>query len=220
MPPIISFDHIFISIHGKPILSDINLAIAAGEKAVFRGRSGSGKSTALKALLGLYPLSGGNIFFREKPLCPATVREVRACAAYIGQEPVLGADTVREALRLPFRFKAHRGHEPTESELAETLARLHLSADILDRECARVSGGEKQRIAMARALLLRKNLYLLDEVTSALDAESKQAVLEVLADPEFTVLSVAHDTDWIERCDVVFELESGCLTKETRRGNP
>lgn len=220
MPPIIRFDHVSIAMRGKSILSDISLTIAAGEKAVFRGRSGSGKSTALKALLGLYPLARGNILFREKPLCPAMVREIRACAAYIGQEPVLGADTVREALRLPFRFKAHRGHEPAEPELAETLARLHLPADILDRECARVSGGEKQRIALARAQLLRKNLYLLDEVTSALDGESKQAVFDVLADPEFTVLSVAHDPDWIARCGVVFELESGCLTKETRRGNP
>jgi putative ABC transport system ATP-binding protein len=220
MPPIVRFDHAVIAIRGKPILSDISLTLAAGEKAVFRGRSGSGKSTALKALLGLYPLSGGNIFFREQPLNPATVREIRACAAYIGQEPVLGANTVREALCLPFRFKAHRGHEPADSELAETLARLHLPTDILDCECARVSGGEKQRIAMARALLLRKNLYLLDEVTSALDGESKQAVFDVLADPEFTVLSVAHDPDWIARCGVVFELESGYLTKETRHGNP
>lgn len=220
MPPIIRFDHASIAIRGKPILSDISLAVAAGEKAVFRGRSGSGKSTALKALLGLYPLDSGSILFREQPLSTTTVREIRTCAAYIGQEPTLGAETVREALRLPFQFKAHRGHEPPESALAEALARLRLPADILDRECARVSGGEKQRIALARALLLGKNLYLLDEVTSALDGESKQAVFTVLADPAFTVLSVAHDPDWIARCDAVFELESGCLTKETRHGNP
>ncbi|MGZ8247775.1 ABC transporter ATP-binding protein [Methylomagnum sp.] len=220
MPPIIRFDHVSIAIRGKPILTDIAFTLAAGEKAVFRGRSGSGKTTALKALLGLYPLSGGTIFFQEKSLNPATVRTIRACAAYIGQEPVLGATTVREALRLPFQFKAHAGREPADSELTKILARLHLPAAILDRECARVSGGEKQRIAMARALLLGKNLYLLDEVTSALDGDSKQAVFDVLADPGFTVLSVAHDPDWIARCGVVFELESGCLTQETRRGNP
>jgi putative ABC transport system ATP-binding protein len=219
MSPMIRFGHVTVSVRAKTILADISFTLGAGEKAVFRGRSGSGKSTVLKSLLGLYPLREGAIFFQERPLDKTTVQAIRSCAAYIGQEPVLGAETVREALLLPFHFKAHRGRVPAESQLIETLADLRLSGDILDQPCNRISGGEKQRVALARALLLGKRLYLLDEVTSALDAESKQAVFEVLADPDLTLLSVSHDPDWIARCGVIFDLEDGRLARESRLGN-
>jgi putative ABC transport system ATP-binding protein len=217
--PLIRFDRVFVSVHGKPILSDFSFSLCAGEKAVLRGRSGSGKSTVLKTLLGLYPLASGRILFEGGPLDPSTVQTVRRLAAYIGQEPVLGAETVRDALMLPFQFKTHRDNKPSEARLIEALGRLQLAPDILERECRRVSGGEKQRIAIARALLLGKSLYLLDEVTSALDAESKRAVLDVFADPGFSVLSVAHDPDWDAACDIVLELEDGRLARIRRDGS-
>ena len=62
-------------------------------------------------------------------------------------------------------------------------------------------------------------MYLLDEVTSALDSESKAAVFEVFSDPELTVLSVTHDPEWLARCQVTYELEAGQLLKETRHGS-
>ncbi|MGX2038980.1 ABC transporter ATP-binding protein [Methylocaldum sp. MU1018] len=210
---LIRFDQVCVSVRGKPILTDLSFTLGAGEKAVLRGKSGSGKSTVLKTLLGLYPLAGGRILFEDRPLDPSAVRTVRRHAAYIGQEPALGAATVREALMLPFQFKAHRDSKPSASRLIDALRRLQLPPDILERECSRVSGGEKQRIAIARALLLGKSLYLLDEVTSALDAESKRVVLDVFADPGFTVLSVAHDPDWVARCDAVLELDGGRLIR-------
>lgn len=217
--PIIQFDQVTVAAGGKVILADLSFALSEGEKAVFRGRSGSGKSTVLKALLGVCPLASGAIYFQGKSLDKPVVDEIRRCAAYIGQEPVLGADTVRDALLLPFQFKAHRNAKPSESRLVEALQGLHLPEAILSQDCASVSGGEKQRIALARALLLGKSLYLLDEVTSALDAESKQAVFEVLADPRLTVLSVAHDSKWIDRCGRVFDLEGGRLIEEKSHGN-
>lgn len=97
------------------------------------------------------------------------------------------------------------------------MQRLQLSPDILRQESGRISGGEKQRIALARGLLLGKNLYLLDEITSALDAASKKAVFDVFSDAGLTVLSVTHDPDWMERCDRVFELEDGRLTERRAR---
>jgi len=219
MSPIIRFDHVSVAADKKMILSDISFALFPGEKAVLCGKSGAGKSSVLRTLLGLQAIRLGTVYFQDIPLTPSSVQGIRSCAAYIGQEPVLGAETVREALLLPFQFKTHRGHRPTEAQLIEVLQRLQLPADILKQESRRISGGEKQRIALARGLLLGKKLYLLDEVTSALDAESKQAVFDVFSDPRMTVLSIAHDADWLQRCDIVFELEAGRLIQEKRHGN-
>ena len=219
MSPIIRFDHVSVIAREKTILSDISFALFAGEKAVLCGKSGSGKSSILKTLLGLHSINQGTVYFQEQPLTSSSVQTVRSCTAYIGQEPMLGAENVRDALLLPFQFKTHREHRPTDRQLIEILQRLHLPADILDRESNRISGGEKQRIALARGLLLGKKLYLLDEVTSALDAESKQVVFDVFSDPQLTVLSVAHDPEWLERCGIVFELEAGRLIQVKRYGN-
>jgi putative ABC transport system ATP-binding protein len=216
MPTIIRFDQATVTVKDKTILSGLSFTLCAGEKAVLCGKSGSGKSTVLKTLLGLQALHSGAVFFQEKPLDAMSIHAIRSHTAYIGQEPVLGADSVRDALLLPFQFKSHRDHKPTDRQLNSVLERLCLPASILSQESSRISGGEKQRIALARGLLLGKSLYLLDEVTSALDMESKQAVFDVFASPELTVLSVAHDPDWIDCCDIVLELEAGRLIQETR----
>jgi len=219
MPPIIRFDHVSVIVHEKTILSDISFSLCSGQKAVLCGKSGSGKSSVLKTLLGLHAVTSGTVYFQETPLSPSSVQSIRSHTAYIGQEPMLGAESVREALLLPFQFKVHRNHRPSEAQLIEVLHRLQLPSDILSRESSRISGGEKQRIALARGLLLGKKLYLLDEVTSALDAQSRQAVFDVFSDPDLTVLSVAHDPEWLERCGIVFELEAGRLAQVRHNGN-
>jgi putative ABC transport system ATP-binding protein len=219
MFPIIRFDHVSVIVHEKTILADISFSLCSGQKAVLCGKSGSGKSSVLKTLLGLHPVTSGTVYFQETPLSPSSVQAIRSHTAYIGQEPMLGAESVREALLLPFQFRTHRDHRPTEAQLIDVLHRLQLPSDILSRESSRISGGEKQRIALARGLLLGKKLYLLDEVTSALDAQSKQVVFEVFSDPDLTVLSVAHDSEWLERCGIVFELEAGRLTQVKHYGN-
>ena len=220
VPSIIQFDQVSVAAHNKTILSDVSFSLFPGEHAVLCGKSGSGKSSVLKTLLGLNTVSSGTVYFQETPLTPSSVQSIRSCAAYIGQEPMLGAESVREALLLPFQYKTHHDHRPTEAQLIEVLDRLQLPTAILSRASSRISGGEKQRVALARGLLLGKQLYLLDEVTSALDAASKKAVFNVFSDPQLTVLSVTHDPEWMGNCSVIFELESGKLTQVKRNGNP
>lgn len=219
MTALLQFDRATVSLRDKSLISDISFSLAPGAKAVLQGRSGSGKSTVLKALLGFFPLTRGDIRFQGASLSPRIARTVRTVAAYIGQEPILGAETVREALLLPFQYQAHQQRRPTEPELIQSLQTFHLPADLLLQACTHISVGEKQRVALARARLLGKRLYLLDEVTSALDGQSKEPVFALLTDPSLTILSVAHDPEWIDRCGTVLELTDGRLTRELRRAD-
>lgn len=215
----IRFENVSLSRNGKTILSGISFQITEGEKVVFRGKSGSGKSTILKTLVGAYKPDSGIIYFRGETLNQKNIAVVRNAVSFIGQEPVLGAETVREALFLPFTFKAHRSQQPSSGQVNQLLESLHLSPEILDRKSALVSGGEKQRIAIARALLIGKTCFLADEITSALDAESKAAVMEILFQPGRTLISVSHDPDWIDRCDRIIEVEDGRLKGERHHGD-
>ena len=216
--PFIVFDRVTVRAGSRTLLEDLSFTVREGERFVLVGPSGSGKSTVLKTLLGLHPLAAGRLLVAGRPLDREGIVRLRASAAFIGQEPLLGAERVRDAILLPFRFAAHRGRDPSPQDLLATLERLRLPPQILDRECSRVSGGEKQRLALARALLLGKNLYLLDEATSALDPDSKEAVLAALDRPDLTLLAVAHDPDFIAWCGTVQHLDNGRLGRAETDG--
>ncbi|MGR8930873.1 MAG: ABC transporter ATP-binding protein [Gammaproteobacteria bacterium] len=219
MQPIIRFDNVTVKLPHKTLLSEISFTIYPGQKSLIRGKSGAGKSSVLKTLLGLHSPTSGTIYFQEQALTVETVQKVRQCTTYIGQEPILGAETVRDALLLPFQFQAHRHHHPNESALVDALQRLQLPSSVLGQSTQRISGGEKQRVALARGLLLGKTVYLLDEATSALDAESKQAVFDIFADPQFTVVAITHDVDWLTRSATVYEMAKGRLMEVKEHGN-
>ena len=210
----IAFENITLQVHRQILLQETSLQVAAGDKVVLRGESGSGKSSLLKCVVGAIPLSAGRIRMDGLALGADTVAAIRSRVAFIGQEPVLGAETVREAMLLPFGFKAHRGNRPDEERITEVLARLRLPPEILGKPCSRISGGEKQRIAIARALLLGKTIFLADEVTSALDPDSRTSVIHELFRPEITLLSVSHDPEWIGAGSRIITLRNQLLQED------
>ena len=209
----IKFENISLIIHRQTLFSGASLQIGTGGKVVIKGPSGSGKSSLLKCAVGAFPIAEGSVRIDQWVLSADTVAAIRSRIAFIGQEPVLGADTVREALLLPFHFKAHSGNKPTDERISRLMERLRLPGTILEKPCKRISGGEKQRIAILRALLLNKSIFLADEVTSALDPESKAAVMNELFRPEITLLSVSHDPEWINACGRIITIEGAQLTE-------
>ncbi|MEI6890986.1 MAG: ABC transporter ATP-binding protein [Pontiella sp.] len=211
----IHLEKISLNIHGQTLLTRTNLAIAPSDKVVICGASGTGKSSLLKFIIGMLPWSEGSIRVNGLELSQHTVATIRNQIAFIGQEPTLGAERVKEALLLPFAFKAHQQVQPTDELIFQTLERLHLDPAILDKPSKRISGGEKQRIAIARALLLNKSIFFADEVTSALDQESKAAVIAALFRSKITLLSVSHDPDWIKACSRIVEIKNHKLVEAT-----
>jgi UDP-glucose/iron transport system ATP-binding protein len=214
----IIFDNVTIRAGGKRILDGVSFRVRAGEKVVFCGESGSGKSTILLTLLGACVPSEGRVVYHDEPISSETIQRVRRDTAYVPQEPVLGAERVREAIWLPYTYKAHCEAAPSEEDVHKLLTSFRLKADILDQECASLSGGEKQRLAIVRAILLNKTVFVADEVTSALDPESRKMVVDYLLGSPHTVVSVSHDPDWIAGCGRCFDVAAGRVREEACDG--
>jgi len=204
----IHFEGVAFSRGGKTIISDATFDVRRGEKAVITGPSGCGKTTLMMTLPGLVPLDAGRITVDGTELQGDTICEIRRAIAHIGQEPELAAETMGAALMLPFTFRANRDRRPDDAEVDAILDRLQLPHEILEKRCVVVSGGEKQRLVIARALLMKKTIFLTDEITSALDRENRQNVIDLLlGDPDLTVLSISHNQRWIDRCGKTLEVE-------------
>ncbi len=190
----IDIDGLHLEARGRPLLSGFSLALGQGQRCTITGASGTGKSTILRCLLGFAQPAAGRIEVLGHKLDAPGAWAVRRQVAWVAQEPELGDATAREAIEAPFRFRANRGQEAEPAHVAALAERLGLEAELLDQPAAKLSGGEKQRVALMAALLLRRPVLLVDEVTSALDADSRAAVVTCLRELEgTTILSVAHD---------------------------
>lgn len=198
--------------NGKPILRSVSLAVHRGEHVVLSGPSGSGKSTLLLLMAGAIPPSSGSVVFRGHPVQPESLATVRRQVAYVTQEPPLETGTVRDALVFPFAFRANRDQAPTDETMGRLLRDLGLPADVLAQDAAQLSGGEKQRVAVARAILLKRDVFLLDEVTSALDEDASARLATLLCAEGHTVVAVSHDTEWRRRCSRHLVVSGGELS--------
>jgi putative ABC transport system ATP-binding protein len=212
----IKFKNITVQTQDHLILDRVSFDIAQGDKAVFFGPSGSGKTTILMTLIGGMMPTTGTVLFDDEPLTAQSLPRLRQTMAFIGQEPVLGAPGAREALLLPFSFRANRARMPSEARMQQVLKSLLLPPEILKKQTTVLSGGEKQRLAVARALLLGKNVFVLDEITSALDPQSRRAALELFKRPELTLISVSHDPEWLTLCTRFFKVEGGRVTTQNK----
>lgn len=183
------------------MLDGFSLSLDAGEKVALTGRSGGGKSTLLKCLMGFVPGFQGGIRIFGEPLGPATVWRLRRALAWVPQEPDLGAGTAREAMARPFAWRANRARNAAMDRAPALMERLLLDRALLDKPVSTLSGGEKQRIAVVGALLLDRPLLLLDEPASALDPESRRALAALLGEQENrAMLCVTHDADSAPFC--------------------
>ena len=176
----------------ETVFTDISFTVNSGQKVVIEGRSGTGKSTLLKCLLGFILPDTGQIRFNSRILNHQTVWDIRKHTAYLPQEPDLGSGTVRDILELPFTYQANLHKKKNLNKTEKLFERFFLSRDLLEKRISTLSGGQKQRVALVSAVLLDRNVYFLDEPTSALDALSRKAVMDFFTDSDSTVLWISH----------------------------
>jgi putative ABC transport system ATP-binding protein len=206
MQPVLSLEDVAVVRGGVQVLQGISADFAPGRCTALAGPSGAGKSTLLRLLDRLEEPSSGRVLLRGRPLPSYDVLEVRRRVGLVQQAPVLLGDTVLEDLRTG---------QPalTEGEAHELLARAGLGDQSLDRSTASLSGGEAQRLCLARALAVGPEVLLLDEPTSALDAVaamSVERVVRALVADGLTAVLVSHDLRQARRlADDVVVLRGG-----------
>lgn len=199
---------------GAPVLDAIELRIVAGRTVALVGPSGAGKSTLVKLLPRFYDVTGGRITIDGVDVREVTLKSLRRSIGIVAQEPLLLSGTVAENLR-------YGRPEATDAQVCEA-ARLAFASEFVERLPAgyeteigerglRLSGGEKQRLAIARAFLKDAPILILDEPTSALDPESEALIKQALAQllNGRTALIIAHRLSTIEHADEVVVLERG-----------
>ena len=185
------------------VLHGISFTIEAGEIVSLVGPSGSGKSTVLRALMGLTPITGGNVEIAGEKMdysSARSVREARDRMAIVFQQYNLFQNmTVMQNVTLaPLKIKRWPKDEVT-AEAKRLLGLVGLAAKH-DAYSDELSGGQQQRVALARALALKPQILLLDEVTSALDPELVNEVLDAvrkLADEGMTMIIVSHEMGFV-----------------------
>ena len=179
--------------------SQVSFVLHKGDFALLTGPSGQGKSTLLRLLVRFEEPQQGRIFYAGQDLSLCAPPLLRRQVALVQQSPIMGAGQVRDVLLLPFTLKGNTDlARPSETQLHEALAAVRLESVRLDEGAESLSLGQKQRLALARTLLLRPDVLLLDEPTSALDSESRQAVeaqVEAAHAAGATVIMITH-TDY------------------------
>lgn len=209
MKAALSMRNITVTFNGNRLFDDFSLSVPGGGKTVILGKSGTGKSTLLQMALGYIIPDYGSIYVNDTHLTGSTVWDIRKQIAYVSQNVTLGNGTVRDFLSRVFSFKANLHIVPSHDEIMELFDYFELPSDIRDQENHLLSGGEKQRIALSTALLLKRPLLLLDEITSALDPVLKEKAIDRTIDcDDYTVVVVSHDRVWLDRDNVtVYDLK-------------
>jgi len=203
----------------RPVLSNINLAIAPGEMAGIVGRSGSGKSTLVNLITRLYEVDSGMVLIDGVDVREFDPRELRRHIGMVPQAPFLFRGSVAENIAY-----GNPGASPEEILLAarqadahEFVMRMPLAYDTQFGEGGSgLSGGERQRLSIARALLCDPAILILDEATASVDAESERTICEAIRRwaRQRTTILIAHRLSTLQDADRLFVFDQGRLAEE------
>ena len=200
----------------KPLIKDFNLSVRAGGKVAIVGGSGCGKSTMAKLISGLYSPASGEILFDGRSIREIDRSVFTGSLAVVDQDIILFEDTIANNIKM-----WDNSIEDFEMILAARDAQLH--EDIMQREGGyryklseggkEFSGGQRQRLEIARALAQDPTIIILDEATSALDAKTEFEVVKAIENRGITCIVIAHRLSTIRDCDEIIVLDKGTIVE-------
>jgi len=192
LPDAIHISDLRLAFDGRTLVDGLDWRVRVGSRSTVTGPSGSGKSTLLKCLLGFEQPAAGSIDVLGTRVGHSTIWNLRKQVAWVPQEPELGDGTALDYLRRAFSYRANRALTDPFPRAAQLAEEFLLTGGIFDQSIHRLSGGEKQRVALISALLLDRPLLLLDEPFSAIDPEARRCVAAAIARTPATVITAAH----------------------------
>lgn len=215
----ISFENVSFSYENEKILDDVSFEIKRGEKIALTGANGSGKTTIINLLLRFFKPDSGRITLDGTDISSISLRDYRECISVICQDIYLFDASIKDNITL-FRkmddgtvFNAAR--QSAADEFINKMSEKYEA--MIGRNGSQISGGEKQKIAVARAFAKKAPILIMDEATSNLDAESDALVNKIL-ESEFndvTAIIITHKPDILKKVDKVLALKKGKVTVYT-----
>ena len=200
-------------------IDNISFKVQTGESIAFVGPSGSGKSTLLKLLVGLYTPLTGNIFFDEVSVKDIRYNKIRRQIGFVTQDTQLFAGTVRQNLQF---IKADATEEEMFRALRKSSSFNLINSPkgldtILGEGGTKLSGGEKQRLSIARALLRNPQILIFDEATASLDSITEESITstinDIAAEKKQIIITIAHRLSTIMNADKIYVLEKGKISE-------
>ena len=216
----IEFDNVsFCYSPDRPILHGVSFSIPPGEKIAVVGASGAGKSTLVKLLFRFYDLTGGAIRIDGQDISKVTLESLRHSIGIVPQDTVLFNTSIYENIRYgrPAASDGEVDNAIRLAHLSDFIASLPQGAATkVGERGLKLSGGEKQRVAIARTILKRPPVLVFDEATSSLDSKSEQAILGALREiaEEHTSLVIAHRLSTIVDADRIIVLDHGRIVEQ------
>lgn len=213
---IIAKDCVILSPQGKVLTKPLNFTLAARQHIALVGQSGAGKTSLMNMLLGFLPYQG-SVTVNGVELRELNLAQYRQKLAWVGQNPQLIKGSLKENILLgnPNATDAQLEQALALSKADEFVYRLGLDSQVQDAN-AGISGGQAQRIAIARALLRDYELLLLDEPTASLDMQSEQQVLNALQhlSQTQTTLMITHRIEDLKQCDEIWVMKQGEIVQK------
>ncbi|HBG95588.1 MAG TPA: metal ABC transporter permease [Chromatiaceae bacterium] len=203
----------------RPILRDVNFHIGPGEKLAVVGHSGAGKSTLARLLFRSYDVHAGRILIDDQDIRTVTQQSLRATIGIVPQDTVLFNDSIYYNLAYG-RPDASREEIERAAELAHIRGFIESLPDgwdtVVGERGLKLSGGEKQRVAIARTILKRPRLLVFDEATSSLDSHTEQAIQQTLAEvaEDHTTLVIAHRLSTVVDANRILVMDAGRIIEQ------
>ncbi len=190
----IKFESVYLRKNDKEIFSGLNFFVQKNEKVLIQGKSGIGKTTLFKILLGFESIDKGKVSFNGKNITKEYIAEIRHQIFYLSQDIDLKNERVKSLLDEIWEQNPLKNQHKT--HFSDLLNFLDLNDIILNQSVKELSGGERQRIGLFIGFLLDRPVWLLDEPTSAIDDTMKKKITNYIIGLEKTIVIISHDDVW------------------------